>query len=178
MKENGYYVIVTLTFNPRSPNSIGFEPWREATIQRKPHPNRCIGSAGILFTRSAGHTDTHTDTQTNCNENVTPPQFRGCVITSLTFLRPLTNGSGTMSYLMFTVLSNRSILLNCQYSNTRVETRLTSYKAILSTYLTQNLHKFTYIQILYDKMSLLAWSLFNLNYDKMSISICIHILGR
>ena len=25
-------------------------------------------------------TDTHTDTQTNCNENITPPRFRGGVI--------------------------------------------------------------------------------------------------
>ena len=71
----GYYVIVTLTFDPRSPNSIGFEPVQEATILRKSRPNRCIRSAGILFTRNAGHTDT----QTNWSENITPPRFRGGV---------------------------------------------------------------------------------------------------
>ena len=31
-RKNGYYVTVTLTFDPRSPNSIGSEPLREATI--------------------------------------------------------------------------------------------------------------------------------------------------
>ena len=63
-RKNGYCVTVTLTFDPRSPNSIGFELVREATIYRKPRPNWCIRSAGILFTRSAGHTDTQTHRQT------------------------------------------------------------------------------------------------------------------
>ena len=54
---------------------------REATIQRKPRPNRCIRSAGILFTRSAGQTDRHTHTHTQRQtENITPPRFRGGVI--------------------------------------------------------------------------------------------------
>ena len=88
MKKNGNYVTVTLTFDPRSSKSIGFEPVQEATIQRKPCPNRCIRSAGILFTRNSGHTDRQTDrhtrTQTNCSENITPPRFRGGVKIVLT----------------------------------------------------------------------------------------------
>ena len=31
-EKNGYYVTVTLTFDPRSSNSTGSEPVREATI--------------------------------------------------------------------------------------------------------------------------------------------------
>ena len=69
---------MTFTFDPRSPNS-GFEPVRKATILRKPRPNRFICSAGILFTRSAGHIDRQTHTQTNCSENITPPRFCGGV---------------------------------------------------------------------------------------------------
>ena len=38
--------------------------------------------------KKSGHTDrhthTHTDTQTNCNENITPPRFRGGVINTYT----------------------------------------------------------------------------------------------
>ena len=30
--------------------------------------------------KNSGHTDRHTDTQTNCNENITPPRFRGDLI--------------------------------------------------------------------------------------------------
>ena len=60
-----FSVAVTLTFDPRSPNSIRSEPMQEATIWRKPRPNRCIRSAGILFSRSAGHTDRHTHTHTD-----------------------------------------------------------------------------------------------------------------
>ena len=83
-RKNGYYVTVTLTFDPRLPNLIWFEPVQEATIKWKPRPNQYIRSAGILFTRISGHkdrqTDTHRDTQTNCSENITPPRFRGGVI--------------------------------------------------------------------------------------------------
>ena len=71
-----FSVTVTLTFDLRSPNSIGSEPVPEAAIQQKPRPNRCIHSAGILFTRKL---DTQTHTQTNWSENITPPGFRGGV---------------------------------------------------------------------------------------------------
>ena len=36
-------------------------------------PNLCIRLPGILFTERRTHT------QTNCNENITPPSFRGGV---------------------------------------------------------------------------------------------------
>ena len=61
---------------------------REAKLR----PNRFIRSAGIFFTSIAGHTDTHThrDTQTNCSENITPPRFRGGVITrDSSFFNPI-----------------------------------------------------------------------------------------
>ena len=47
----------------------------------RPRVYLCIHSAGILFTRSAGHTDTqtHRHTQTNWSENITPPRFCGGV---------------------------------------------------------------------------------------------------
>ena len=82
MKKKRYYVSVTLTFDPRSLISIGFEPVEYVTIQRKPRPNLFICSAGILFISRVGHTHT----QINCSKSITPPRFRGCVINDIQYI--------------------------------------------------------------------------------------------
>ena len=69
-RKNGYYVTVTFTFDPRYVTNFN-RNW--ASIH--------LAKTGILFTNRVGHTDTHTDTHTqkHCNENITPPRFRGDV---------------------------------------------------------------------------------------------------
>ena len=66
MKKNGYYVTVTLTFDPSSPISIGLSQYSKQLFNKN---NVQIDSAGIFFSQA------EPDIQTNCNENVTPPQF-------------------------------------------------------------------------------------------------------
>ena len=56
MRKNGYFVTVTLTFDPRSLNSIGSEPVREATESKSVHP-----FDWNFFISRAGKTDRHTD---------------------------------------------------------------------------------------------------------------------
>ena len=60
---------MTLTFDPRSPISIG--PVRQATIYRKPRPNRFIRSARILLTKKHWtHTHTHRHTERDTNTQI------------------------------------------------------------------------------------------------------------
>ena len=64
------------------PKVTNFSRVRASAISNylaKPRPNRRVRSAGILLTDRQTHTHTHT--QTNCNENITPPRFRGGVKT-------------------------------------------------------------------------------------------------
>ena len=65
MKKNAYYVTVTLTFDPRSPISIGSEPVLYAanfakTTSKLVHP---FGWNNVH--KKSGHTDRQTDRQTH-----------------------------------------------------------------------------------------------------------------
>ena len=58
MKKNGYYVTVTLTFDPRSPNSIGSEPFSENRVQ-------IDVSFQLEFVHKKCRTDRHIHTHTD-----------------------------------------------------------------------------------------------------------------
>ena len=64
---------MTLTFDPRSPISIGFEPVQLATASKLVHP-----FSWILFSDTHTHTHTQTDRQTKV-KNITHPRFHGGV---------------------------------------------------------------------------------------------------
>ena len=71
--KKGYCVTVILTFDPGSPNSIGFEPMQYAAFSEN-HVQ--IGaSVRLKFVHKHSDTDRQTDRQTNCKENVTPLRF-------------------------------------------------------------------------------------------------------
>ena len=75
---------MTLTFDPRSPNSIGSEPMQKQSFSE----NRVQIGASVrleICSQENGkqtdrQTHRHTHTQTNCSENITPPRFRGGVM--------------------------------------------------------------------------------------------------
>ena len=72
---------MTLTFDPRSPNSIGpsqggKQPFSENRVQIGAFVRLDFCSQEVADTQ----TDRQTHTQTNCSENITPPRFRGGVI--------------------------------------------------------------------------------------------------
>ena len=45
--------------------------------KKKKHLENSDTSGWNFVHKKSGHTDTQTDTQTNCSENITPPRFRG-----------------------------------------------------------------------------------------------------
>ena len=70
-RKNGCNVTVTLTFDPRSPISIGFELLQLATIKRRLRQNQCSGLIGIC-SQTDRQTDRHTHTQINWSKKKNP----------------------------------------------------------------------------------------------------------
>ena len=66
---------VTLTFDPRSSISIGFEPMNAISNHLAKIASKSVHPFGWNFVhkKRAGHTDTQTHIQTNCSENILNP---------------------------------------------------------------------------------------------------------
>ena len=103
-RKNWYYVTVTLTFDPRSPISIGFDPVRKTA-------SKSVHLLGWNFVHKQSRTDRYTDRQTHTQTN--RPRFCGGV-------KNWVNMRNLLIFMCHTTgLTRKSILYRSQITTTR-----------------------------------------------------------